>query len=374
MDFTLAASILFTSASLMTVSVAFLKSLPSLMAVFVCNGFTLGFFETGAYIVLLQVWGHNAVPFMQVLIAMIGIGSLLAPVIAEPFLIKQEDSFFVEEARSWDLEGWNTTSESAVGQETMLIYPYSFIAAVLAFNALFSLSLYCKYGSSIKGSSQIENTEVHVSVEDAKKIEAEFGSLPPSSVCCAVSYKNIVIALAVILIHLFYGIQVCFGSFLMTFSVNSSLNLSKSTGALLTTIYWSSYTFFKLPVMLLMRSNGKILMMSLTGVLTASILLMMSEMDERILWTGVVLLAASMSPVWACVFGYLQEFFPVTETVSSLLVISSMMAEFVFPSVISAFIASQPLVLVYITFSCAVSMLIIFVVVMIVCNKKIVQQ
>lgn len=361
-----------TLSFLLTFAMPSMRSLTSLMAVFVSNGFTIGFFETGTYIFLSQVWGDEVVPFMQILIAMLGIGSLSAPIIAEPYLIKQEDASLFDAASNWDMDGLNITSVSAAVPEIRLVYPYSMIATAIAFNALFSFSLYCLYGSSadIKLESEEEKKK---DVEEEGKSMLKFpGS--SSAVCCTITYKNIVIALAVLITHVFYGIQVCFGSFLMTFAVNCKLHLSKKTGALLTTIYWSCYTLFKLPIMLSMRSNGKILIMSFTGVLVASFLLMMSENDERILWTGVVLLSASQSPVWACVFGYLQDFFPVTEFVSSLLVVSSMMAEFVFPALISAFIASSPLVMIYITLSCAIVMFILFISMMILCNLKMVSK
>ena len=352
MDFMLSSCMALTVSAAMTFTIGFMTSLSSLLAVFVCNGFALGFFDTGAYIFILELWGRNAVPFMQVLISMIGIGSLLAPVLAEPFLTKEA------------IDTVTGIHVKQLGRSTKLIFPYSVIGLLLAFNAAFSLLLYKSYAAEDKKEGEVTSEKT-----------SEDGTDPNNNTsCCSqlTTWKGLIVGLIVVIIHVFYGIQVCFGSYLLTFAVKSDLMLTKSTGALMTTLYWTCYTFFKFPIMMLLsgHDNGRILLVSFTGVLASSVLLLYGHKNEKILWIGIVLLGSSMSPIWACVFGYMQQWFPVSGFIGSLLVVSSMMAEFAFPAIISSFIAIYPAILMWITFACSSVMITLFLIVMILCNTK----
>ena len=165
-----------------------------------------------------------------------------------------------------------------------------------------------------------------------------------------------------------------FGSYLTTFAVKCHLKLSKADGAHLTTLFWSTFTLFRIATVfyITLIGNEINIFASLSVILAANVLLVpFADNNVYLLWTGVALIGIGVSSVWACVFGFLEEHFPVSPLVSAFMIVSATLGEFVFPAIISLFIRSYPMILMWITLFCSAGIAILFSFMSLICRFKI---
>ena len=390
-------------AACLTLSFGFLRSLWSLLLAFTLNGACLGFVEAGSNVFILHLWGRETAPFMQSLHFMFGSGSLIAPLIAEPFLIVRNST------DAADVHGGGSDDSNRIfhPDEVRLYGPYSIIACLLLANAILILSVFKVYPVT-----EPHPTRVAAAPEAAPASAAQpetngtrNGSLASEedegigestdSVKAAVplpnesqtkddgsrlvydkhyaGYKILTIVLVLIFMHIYLGLEISFGSYLMTFAVNSDLKLSKATGAHLTTLFWSTFTLCRVVTILVVNKvgNGCVICVSLSVTLIATaILTPFGNSSEPLLWTGIALIGCGMSAVWACMFVFLEEYFPVTSVVGSLMIVSGVLGEFVFPVIISAFIKDYPQILLWTVLFCSVSISLLFAAISLILRSK----
>jgi len=58
-------------------------------------------------------------------------------------------------------------------------------------------------------------------------------------------WKNILVGILSIFYLFYAGLEISYGLYIATFSVESQLNLSKSEGAYITAIYWGSFAIMR---------------------------------------------------------------------------------------------------------------------------------
>lgn len=83
-QFLLFLSLLATSVGIIVMPLC--TQLATLMACTAVTGLTMGFLDTGGNVWCLDLWGRHSAPFMQALHFCFGLGALVAPLVAEPFL------------------------------------------------------------------------------------------------------------------------------------------------------------------------------------------------------------------------------------------------------------------------------------------------
>ena len=423
-NFLSATAFTFATSAGLTFAISYMEQLWSLLLVFIINGGCLGFFEAACNVSMLFLWGKEAVPFMQVLNFMYGTGAMIAPVIAEPFLfIKNETA----------INYTSTEPEVFHPEKVRLIYPYSIAAGLLAFSAAFNFVLYILYPvttehpsrqtTSHSGSTQplpleednnnsgnlrvpnlgryrtisetgsILTINSHRNIEEVLKMSASMASIRKAScltlptICSQVetvisseidtkSYKRwkyLTLLLVFMFMHIYLGLEISFGSYLTTYVVNCDLNLTKGTGAHMTTLFWATFTFTKVATIFYIRmiGNQTNLLLSLMTMLAATILLnFYGNISVSLLWIGIALIGIGLSSVWGCMFGYLEEYFPVTSVIGSLMIVSAMLGEFVFPVIISSMIEKTPQILMWVVLFCSSSMTLLFLLIMFLCNRK----
>ena len=174
--------------------------------------------------------------------------------------------------------------------------------------------------------------------------------------------------------HIYYGLQISFGSFLMTFVVKSQqLGLSKTDGAYISTLFWLTFTLQRIVAVTLLDklSHEMSILLSLSIVLLANVFLApFANSDATMLWIGVGLIGVGMSSIWPCVFGFLEMQFKVTSVIGSVIIMSAIVGEFVFPVLISSFISAYPQVLLWTVLFCSISITLIFLMILLICKCK----
>lgn len=356
---------------------------------------------------------------MQALHFSFGLGAFIAPLIARPFLLEHPEKELNDTIDVGNYSLVNNTRKQETEytpQDVKLVYTYGIIGIYMAFNTLVFLYMYINYretaphpsrilalaptsGTTIKDNNDGENEHTsrvtysstnskvelppsysQLSHENRKSIESigiggKSISVIENEGCkkeeTSGRIKLLVTVLMTMFMHFYCGLEITFGSFLTTYSVNCSLKMSKKDGALLTSLFWATFTFFRLFAVFYIDFTGPEanLIFELILILIANVFLMIwGNATTWGLWTGTALLGLGTSSVWASVFGYIEPYIPVTSGMTASFITAACLGEFIIPALISNFVESEPRVFLWVTLYCSIAITILFIVVSIICR------
>lgn len=328
----MAASMLWSGISIL--AIPHTRSVVALILAFTTAHLGLGAMEAGNNLFIRRIWGQESAPFLQLLEFVFGMGSLLAPVVAVPFLVESDESGV----------GANSTTGREAAVDLRLVYPYSLIAGVSLVSSVCAIVLW----------SMSPETPVHVSREATKESVKQRTS----------GWKVLLVLMTMLFMHLYLGVESSLSALLTTFTVKAGG--SKSQGAHLTTLYWVSFTFFPVVSLLVREYTGSavvVVVMSLSLMLVANtgLLFPFGEESMSLLWLGIGLQGCGQSSLWSFTFSFLEEFLLLSSLASSAIVVSALVGELVFPALASRFIDSYPRILLGISLSCCLTMCVLFV-------------
>ena len=280
-----------------------------MVVIFVLNGIAMGAFESGSNIYVLKLWGKETQPFMQSLHFMFGMGSIIAPLIALPFLIDSDGDVH-------SLDHNNSTQMTYQTDELQLVYPYTMLAIFTLFTAVYVMAIWYYEPETTPHPSRDENKnqENDLQISDlneenetqTNQVNEENGRWLCFRFQMTQVYKWIVVILVLFFMHIYLGLEISFGSYLTAFVVKSGLPLTKSDGAAMTTVFWSSFTLFRVLTICYIEYVGtemNILGSLMICLLANCFLVPFGTKSVPLLWTGVVLIGIGTSSIWACIFG-----------------------------------------------------------------------
>lgn len=298
---------------------------------------------------------------------MYGAGALFASVFAAPFLVESEGVESIQD---------NVTSPDTEA-ELMLVWPYSIIACLMLLNALFTLAVYkvspvttihpsraqdgnpLTPGTSVPSYGSVEGVEQK---KEAKK-KRNYGK-----------WKVLVVCLTLTFFAIYMGYEVSIGSFLTTFAVKSDLHLKKADAVRITTVYWTTFTLFRLLTAFYIEFTGPELNITASLVLilvaNGAFVFPFGDTSETMLMIGCALIGTGLSSVFACLLSFLEQFFLLSPRVSSNILIAAMVGEFVFPAIFSFYIDTFPDILLWVTLFCSVLMFLLFALLSMICHQK----
>lgn len=184
-------------------------------------------------------------------------------------------------------------------------------------------------------------------------------------------YQAVIIVLAIAFVHVYYGLELTFGSFLSAFSVNSNIHMGTREGAQVTSIFWAAFTFWRLFTVFYISFTGPQLgiLLNLAILAVGNIIMVPFGFNhEWALYGGVVLIGVGISPLWGSMFGFLELYFPVSSRVASAMMTSAAIGEFIFPAILAKFMECQAIVFIYITLVCSIFTICVFMLILLVCR------
>ncbi|KAI1306052.1 hypothetical protein HDE_01056 [Halotydeus destructor] len=313
--------------------IPWLTSLVTLLTVtFLCT-IEGGMIDNSLSVLMLHMWGKEGQPYMQALHFSYGFGAFVAPVLASPYLSGGEVPI---SGLTRDL----ATSLNDCNPEALLIYiPYTIIGACCLGVASVFAYFSCYHRHTEEHPSRL------VDVDDSAKVNS------------SVWAKRTVILLAGLFIFSLLGFEIGMVSFITSFAVSSDLALSEQVGAYMTSLYWLTYTFFRLFVIAFINRISITLNITIELIIliTANIFLLpFGNSVEWCLWVGIALTGIGMSTVWASTFGLLESHFPITSGTASFLVISGCVGEWVYPSIMGYAVETDSQLFLWTILACTV--------------------
>ncbi|XP_054721316.1 sodium-dependent glucose transporter 1-like [Uloborus diversus] len=280
--------------SISVLLIPFSRDVVTLVAVMAVSGSVMGALDTGANVWCLNLWSGDNSPYFQALHFLFGIGAFLAPLVAEPFLDKNN--------------------------ETLEILNTSYAANIIT---LLFLSLFCFANDNecAKEKRNVQYSNPHF--------------------CITV----LIISLTFLLLGVYAGIEIGFGQMIATYAVKSDLHLSKSDASYLTSLYWASFTVFRGVGILLaakFSSLSLILFDFCLMLISGIVLLIFGNSSVAMLWFGTGLLGCALSSFYPSAVYWTEKYVNVSNKVASSFVVAASFGEMIVPFAISQFLDDRP--------------------------------
>jgi FHS family Na+ dependent glucose MFS transporter 1 len=151
--------------------------------------------------------------------------------------------------------------------------------------------------------------------------------------------QRLLILYIAIFFFAFVGVEIGFGDWLSTYSIQMGL-ANKRTAILLTSTYWGSFTAGRIiSIPLALKINSKyILVMDIAGSVIALALMLIFPGSAPMLWVGTILLGLSVASIFATMLTFTESFMQMTGKITSRFFISGSIGSIVLPWIIGRFI------------------------------------
>ncbi|KAI1286377.1 Major facilitator superfamily domain-containing protein 4A [Halotydeus destructor] len=337
---TMAVSLLTMGALVILLPLA--KSLTALLALaFMCliGG---GVLESIAHTFILYMWGKEGERYMQLLHFAFGLGSLVAPLLASPFLSAGEVP--IEGLRS-------NVTDIAIQCDKATGSFYISYAIIGAFSL--SVSMVFFYLSCFD----------RVTEEHPSRLEKRDDSMAADK--DSIWYKRAAIFVAALFLFNAGGLEIGMGTFITSFVVLGDLQLSQQVGAYMTSLFWFTYTFFRLfAIVYVDKIRVELTILLDIGILVIAnvFLLPFGNSVEWCLWVGLAIAGIGLSTMWPSTFSLLENHFPITGGASSFLILSICLGEWVYPVIMGYAFATSAQLYLWVIFACTVLCFLLFIV------------
>lgn len=331
----------------------FNRTLVGLIATFFANGLVNGMLDTGSNMFTLVLWGKENGPFMQALHFMFGLGCFHAPLLAKPFLLELLEP--LSNVTTTVLSEDNSTTDyqdyifpEYTVDDTALEVPYGVIACFMLINAIIFSYLFIKYRETKPHPSRVSN-------ETKEKLGGGFAVNPRT--------RYSIICLATVFMHVYCGLELAFGTLITSYAVKCDLKLDKATGAVMASVYWAFFTFFRLFAIFfadVIGAEQNIYFNFILIALSNFFLIPFGNSNIYCLWAGIILMGLGTSSIWASIFGFLEDFFPVTSGITASFSVAACLGQSVMPFIVGHFIDAYPPIFLWVTLGASTLLIVLF--------------
>ncbi|KAI1309024.1 Major facilitator superfamily domain-containing protein 4A [Halotydeus destructor] len=330
-----------------------------LFAFQVVNGMASGLLDSAGNVFCLELWGKDNQPFLQALHFTYGLGALISPLVVSGYLTPLVPLSQLNDTNMSSkviiLEGNLTCNSDHLNLGT----PYGVISGYAIVASLLPLYLFLFHRHTSPHPSRLQD-------ENGDQARVVNGTV-----------RIAVWILTALFCHIYLGLEIAMGSLLTTFAVKSDLQLPKVTGAYMTSVYWSTFTFFRIAAVGYIGYVGPYynIIFELALICLSNVFLVpFGNSVEWCLWVGVAILGLGVSSIWASVFGFIENNFPVTSKMASTFTLSACLGDFVFPFLMGYYVEHSPQGFLNIILACTLSICLLFATISWLCKKKLVRN
>lgn len=297
-------------------------------------GYSQGILDTSETVWLVELWHENPNPVMQLSQALFGVGTIVAPLIAGPYLTGDIDT-----------NSTNTTLEFyeyrvAVTPEerrAKLTIPFAVLSAltlvgVVANLLMFFIRRYEPPPKEILEKSRDEDGEETKLFERPGKL------------------KIVVIALASLCLGSFVCVEGSFFNFSATFAQYIPLKVSAPDAATIQSVFAVAFTIARgLNFFVAMKLKpSQLLIMHYSIIVLSQICLLFADKSLVVLWIANISIGYGFSAMWSSVLAFTEKYIILNDTVGGVMLAFAGIFGAVIPYLIGWLIESEPMALVYI--------------------------
>lgn len=310
----------------------------------------------------MTLWGSDSGPFYQALHFTFGLGGLVAPLIAAPFLGNyNEDSFsaaddnttifnYTSSFSNYSTEYFNFSNLDPQDNSSRIIYPFTIIGG-------FSLLVTVMF----LGVCIISPTEQERSGNKSSKEEKT-----------SMGFLFTVVFLNFLLLFVETGTEIGYAQMLTTYVVKGRLQLPTSVGSYMTSAFWAAFTISRLTsVFLAIKvSNFALIINDLIITLIGSFILLFLASYEWAMWLASVLLGIGIASFFPAAVGWLDTYINVNNKIASIFTVGAAFGEMAIPFTISYYIDTVPDVLIYVVPASSVSSTLVVFILYLILRKR----
>lgn len=143
---------------------------------------------------------------------------------------------------------------------------------------------------------------------------------------------------------LFYvGLEKTIGTFIPAFGHDGPLQLPKKSGALISAVYWITFTSFRLIAVFLSGIFGSlpVLIFNISITILATIFMCAIQTSEPVFWASCALIGIGLSSTWGSLFGFMESQFPLSGKIVSCFTVGACLGSSFVPAVIGMLMANN---------------------------------
>ena len=244
------------------------------------------------------------------------------------------------------------TTSPSLEAPTDFMFAY-FVAASLFLPSLVAFIFYAVRRECLgKCCSKLEITRRQSELKEIQKMDAssseeEFGK--PS-----LGYTILFFSLLFCFMFLYVGLEAGFGSLIFTVAVKGKLGFSKSTAAVLQSVYWGTFSFTRMISITCALFSVRASIMitgNLFGSFVASLIMTFYIHNSLAIWIGSAVLGMSYASIFPTAMTWMSENAKATGKATAVLVTAGTVGDITLPAVMGALVAKvSPDSLIYFTF------------------------
>lgn len=327
------------------------------------EGLSQGAFGTGANVWIMKMWPQNSSPALQAFHLAFGVGCLLAPLIAKPFLSTPNDG-----STNSTIPAVNVTSnDTDVGPMSLLRsengtaadddqrrsnvhYAFGIASGFQLFLVISMSALYFVDGASFKTG--------RTNALDVPALEGDQGSRSRRR------FSRTTLAMLSAYVCVYVAIEVTTSQMLPAFAVKCDLRFSKSLASQLAAVYFSCFAASRLAAALITIkvSAFHVLVVShVILVITATVLLGWGSSNAVALWSASALAGIAQGPLNAAMTAWVAAHINISNKMMSIVVVTGGLGSLSPPLLVGQFMDTNPNVFAYVCFGAVLLAVAIFI-------------
>ncbi|XP_065312235.1 sodium-dependent glucose transporter 1A-like isoform X1 [Dermacentor albipictus] len=324
------------------------------------EGLSLGAFGTGATVWIMKMWPRNSSPALQTFHLAFGVGCLLAPLVARPFLSTPSNGSDNSTIPSMNVTS-NDTDVAPIGivesvNETVaddgrskIHYAFAIASGFQLFLVTSMVVLYCIDGASFK------THRTNVTDDAPSGLRESAGSR---------RFSRIALAMLCAYGCVYVAIEVTTSQMLPTFAVKCDLHFSKPLASQLVAVYFFCFAASRLTaaIVTIKVSAFHVLVVShVVLVVTATVLVGWGSSNAIALWTASALAGIAQGPLNAAMTAWVATHIDISNKMMSLVVVTAGIGSLSPPLLVGQFMDTSPNIFLYVCFGAVMLAVAIFI-------------
>ncbi|KAL1436690.1 hypothetical protein MTO96_049416 [Rhipicephalus appendiculatus] len=327
--------------AMMTITMALIPVchvLGVLAVVLAVMGFFMGCIDTVSNVYMIRIYSKDVSPFLQALHFFYGIGAFVSPMIAQPFLLNEDCSLFIDNSSEpmFDQEDMNpsggglpASSLAEAQRKTHIDYAFWIMALLMASVAVpYSFHAKRRLASQDPGTKQAW----YESVDDPT-----VPAVPDKTGKATGTSQIILVALlTAAMMFLYDGLQAAYGGYIYSYAVKGAARLPRADAAYLNALFWGMFAMGRLISIALATKLAPALMLlcNVCGCTLGVTLMLCVPWSKAVLIMGTMLMGIFMSSVFPTALSLAEQCIYVSPRITSTLVFGAALGEMSMPVIL----------------------------------------
>ncbi|KAG8198244.1 hypothetical protein JTE90_021501 [Oedothorax gibbosus] len=315
--------------------IPFCQALWVLTFVLAIMGFFMGTTDTVANVSMIRIYGKDVSPFLQALHFFYGLGAFISPMIAQPFLLNEDCSPFIDNSTTpvhiLDMNETLPAKTLAEAQRmTHIDNVFWIMSALMVPVAVLSLTLLGKdVYLRLIGKGDVNQNKQDAAV--AAAADEKYDTSPVSR-----GQTIVITILCASLMFLYDGLQAIYGGYLYSYAVKGPVNLKKTNAAYLNALFWGSFTTGRLVSIALATRFAPAFMLgcNIVGCTLGMLFMLAFSNSKAVLIMGTMIIGLFMSSVFPTALSLTEEYIKVTPSITTFLVFGAALGEMFMPVIL----------------------------------------